>query len=475
MTRGMTREGFMTREVAVGIDRMGDLARLCFSLRRPVDRRTYALVGFALMIAKYSTDALVVRVATGLWWTPSDYLAPRTMAHWEQFAGESEWVFIALVVWTLPFAWVGASMTARRSLDAGFSGLCGLLFFVPVVSYVWMLTLCLFPTASPSRPVAERADGDPALGRVLSASVPATLLGVGVALVSIFWAESYGPILFVATPFAMGFAAAYRARRLGLARTRSVIAAGQLSLVLTAGLFLLFALEGAICLAMAAPLAIAFALAGSLVGGSAAMRPPASTAQALLVFASLPILLGAESLDPKRPLREVVSAIEVDASPETVWRNVIGFPPLPPPSRWPFALGIAYPERARIEGRGVGAVRYCEFSTGAFVEPITRWEEPSRLSFDVADQPEPMQEWSPYEAVNAPHLLNGLHSRRGEFRLTALPGGRTLLEGSTGYTLNMGPAAYWSLWSDALIHQIHARVLEHVKRLSEARAPGPTR
>jgi hypothetical protein len=30
------------------------------------------------------------------------------------------------------------------------------------------------------------------------------------------------------------------------------------------------------------------------------------------------------------------------------------------------------------------------------------------------------------------------------------------------------PAAYWSLWSDALIHAIHTRVLEHIQAASSA-------
>jgi hypothetical protein len=33
------------------------------------------------------------------------------------------------------------------------------------------------------------------------------------------------------------------------------------------------------------------------------------------------------------------------------------------------------------------------------------------------------------------------------------------------------PAAYWRLWSDALIHAIHERVLGHIQALSEADLP----
>jgi hypothetical protein len=124
--------------------------------------------------------------------------------------------------------------------------------------------------------------------------------------------------------------------------------------------------------------------------------------------------------------------------------------------------------RARIEGEGVGAVRHCEFSTGAFVEPITTWDAPNRLSFDVIEQPVPMHEWSPYRHVHPPHLDGYLQSHRGEFRLIRLPDGRTRLEGSTWYTMDLAPTPYWMVWSDAILHGIHRRVLRHVKVLSES-------
>jgi hypothetical protein len=82
-----------------------------------------------------------------------------------------------------------------------------------------------------------------------------------------------------------------------------------------------------------------------------------------------------------------------------------------------------------------------------------------------------MKEWSPFRHVHPPHLDDSLRSKRGEFRLVPLPGGRTRLEGSTWYELSMSPELYWKAWTDALLHAIHTRVLRHVKRLSEAGAP----
>jgi hypothetical protein len=46
----------------------------------------------------------------------------------------------------------------------------------------------------------------------------------------------------------------------------------------------------------------------------------------------------------------------------------------------------------------------------------------------------------------------GLNARRGESPLVALPGGRTRLEGSTWYQIEMAPEGYWPLYSDYLIH-----------------------
>ena len=123
--------------------------------------------------------------------------------------------------------------------------------------------------------------------------------------------------------------------------------------------------------------------------------------------------------------------------------------------------------RARLEGSGVGAVRHCEFTTGAFVEPITVWDAPRRLAFDVIAQPPPLQEWSPYSRVFAPHLDGFFRTSHGEFRLVALEGGRTRLEGRTWYTLDMQPAMYWSAIADTILHAIHGRVLEHVKSEAE--------
>lgn len=126
--------------------------------------------------------------------------------------------------------------------------------------------------------------------------------------------------------------------------------------------------------------------------------------------------------------------------------------------------------RATIKGRGVGAVRNCEFTTGSFVEPVTVWDEPRLLKFSVTSQPSPMKESSWYPDLHPVHLDGFLVSEGGQFELEPLPNGRTRLTGTTWYRHEIRPSWYWRPFSDAIIHRIHERVLEHVKTLSEAKA-----
>jgi hypothetical protein len=79
-----------------------------------------------------------------------------------------------------------------------------------------------------------------------------------------------------------------------------------------------------------------------------------------------------------------------------------------------------------------------------------------------------MNEWSPYAHVMPRHLHGYLISKQGQLLLTPLPNGHTLLEGTTWYQHGLWPEMYWTAWSQAIIHRIHVRVLNHIKNLSES-------
>jgi hypothetical protein len=229
---------------------------------------------------------------------------------------------------------------------------------------------------------------------------------------------------------------------------------------------LCFAWEGVICLIMAAPLGLLFSYIGHGIGYlliKGKMKDNTITAAVLLIV-SVPSLMAFEHIGGAAPdLRSVTTSIEINASPETVWKNVIAFPPLESPTEFIFRTGIAYPINAEISGQGVGAVRHCNFSTGSFVEPISVWETAKLLKFDVDSQPEPMKELSFYSHVHPNHLHGYWVSKGGQFKLTALPNGHTLLEGTTWYVNKIEPGVYWTLWSDYIVHKIHERVLGQIK------------
>ena len=452
--------------------RLNRWLRLWFTLRDPVDARTYFRHGAALMIFKYVVDATVIGSVLGRFWSPLDYLTlPSTFLRADTLGRGPGWLLGVIALWTLPFVWIGVAMTLRRAVDAGQSAWLCLLFFVPIGNYALMLALSLLPTRDPT--AWRRHDPAPQREAKLRSAFAGVAAGVVAALlmlvVSVFLINRYGGGLFLGAPLILGMVTAFVFNHQHPRTSRATLQVVSAAVLVTGGVFVLFALEGILCMAMTLPLTLPLAVLGAVAGRTIAVRTPAPAAHAWLLLLVLPGLAVVETEPVPAPLHEVVSVVEIDAPPEVAWKHVVSFSELTAPPAWLFRLGVAYPRRARIEGLGVGAVRYCEFSTGPFVEPITAWEEPSRLAFDVASQPRPMAEWSPYRRVHAPHLDDYFRSRRGEFRLVRLPGDRTRLEGRTWYELAMAPQIYWKALADAIISRIHIRVLTHVKALSEQR------
>lgn len=283
--------------------------------------------------------------------------------------------------------------------------------------------------------------------------------------------KSYAETMFVFLPAAMGLIAVVTAGRRVRMSPGRCIAVGFLSCVAATCALLIFGVEGAICIVMAVPMWAPLAFCGAVVGYflQPGRRPGARAFPVNLSAIGMLAVLGVgEAIWNRAPTERVAqTGIEIDAPPADVWPRVIEFSDLPAPQEWYFRAGVAHPRRARIDGRGVGAVRYCEFSTGPFVEPIVVWDEPRRLAFEVTSSPPPMRELSPWD-IHPPHLDGFLVSHAGQFDLIALPNGRTRLVGTTRYSNRMWPAAYWALWSDAIIHRIHAQVLEQIRREAES-------
>jgi hypothetical protein len=448
-----------------------------------VGRGAYVAVGVVLFAVKHNLDRLVASAVFHRPWGLFNYLVPPEGGTPLTRLDPAALTFYAtLVALALPFIAVGVVLTLGRLRDAGWPSGLVLLFFAPVLNLAFFLLLSLVPARPAPASVAPRSflarvipEGE--LGGAALALGVVVVLGLGGVALSVSALRQYGWGLFIGLPFAAGLAAAVLH---GYHRPRSYwacIGVALVSVILLGAALLALAIEGFVCLWMAWPLLAVLAWMGGSVGYLIQRRSPRPLpAPAMLAALALflPLLMGAERLDgPPAPLFAVRSAVEIDAPPEAVWARVVSFGELPEPDEWLFRLGVAYPRWAVLEGTGVGAVRRCVFSTGSFVEPITVWDAPRRLAFGVTAQPAPMEEWTPYRSVKPPHLEGYFVSEQGEFLLTPLPGGRTRLQGTTWYRHHMWPAGYWQLWSDAVIHRIHLRVLRHIKRLAESDGSAP--
>jgi len=453
--------------------------RELWDVRGKTGRRRFALWGVLLVAFKYNLDRALA-AALHRSWSPFDYLQPRHGSSPLQTAAWDFW--LALIVVSLPFIWAGITLTARRLRDLQWPLWLVALFFVPAVNYIFFLVLAIVP----GRDAVETQHGRSWLARVipddplgsaamsLALSVP---FGVGATVLAVTVFKDYGWGIFVGLPFWIGMVSVmvygYKAPR----RLRECMGVAALAITVAGAALVAIAFEGVVCVLMAAPIALGLAMLGGLTGyfiqrSSWGGPPPVEVFGALLL--ALP---GTFALDHARPVEQppllhVTSVIEIEAPPAAVWRNVVSFQQLDPPkmNEWYFKTGLAYPLRAEISGAGVGAVRHCVFSTGAFVEPIEVWDEARLLRFGVTAEPPAMQELSPYPGIHPPHLNHYFSSKQGQFLLIALPNGRTRLEGTTWYKNRFWPQAYWQLWSDAVIHRIHMRVLRHVKARSEADA-----
>jgi len=450
---------------------------LPFDMNRPVGRRDYAVVGIALALLKYAVEAGAIWGTTGRLLTPLAFVNPSFAARARWLEGAPEWLGWSLFVWSLPFVWIALSMSVRRAAAAGQSPWLGAAVLLPVANLVVLVVLAILPDApapapqpgaTPEAAADARGHGGGSTWQALAAALAAGMLSFATG---VYGFQSYGAVLFFATPLVMGMVAGFLYNRPTSRSTAATLRLGALVMLAAGGVLVTLALEGLICLVMAVPIVMPLSIAGALLGKWIAEATRAGLAHVTIVVLALPLLAGAESLVTTVPEYEIVTVVDVAAPPAVVWRRIVEFPDIPPPEDWFFRTGIACPLRARIEGTGVGAVRHCEFTTGDFVEPITVWDEPHRLAFDVAEQPDPMVELSPWRHVHPPHLHDrSLQSRRGEFRLVDLGAGRTRLEGRTWYVFDMHPQGYWTLWSDLSIHAIHRRVLDHIKRLAEADA-----
>jgi uncharacterized membrane protein YhaH (DUF805 family) len=442
------------------------------SLDRGVSRARYVLAGVTLFALKVLLD-VAVAWAFGRPYSILYYINPKDAPLFHPSEHPAYW--LAMWAVALPFIAIGFTLTIRRLVDAGLSPWLALLFFAPFANIMFFGFCSLVPgrearprppRAAPGAPVRMTYARAAAAAGAVGAAVGVAAFGLAVPIL-----ESYGAALFIGAPPVSGFVAGLLFARWHRPLLAGACLSAMLAVCLAGMAFVGFALEGVVCLAMALPLVVAGSLLGAGIGcllervaGGPDPLPPVAAILVLPLMVAVEVAAPLPAADP----RPVESSHVFYAPDSAVWRSLIAFPPLPPPTEWWFRAGIAAPMGATIAGEGPGAVRRCIFTTGSFVEPIESWDPPRELSFSVVASPDPMVEWTLWRGPRPPHLNSFLESTRGQFVLEALPGGRTRLVGRTWYRTNMVPETYWRAWADTLIHAIHMRVLRHVASVAEA-------
>jgi hypothetical protein len=310
----------------------------------------------------------------------------------------------------------------------------------------------------------------PAKGHALY-RIAAVLVGAGGAY-SVAWAlmhrapeewNRYGYLLFLGVPTMVGIVVTVIAGLGGPVRFWPELGWSVLALVLFALGLLATGEEGAICLLMAIPPAALPLALGVWIGLGILNRLPSmyGLLVALGLGGTFDLVRGGETVSEAR------TAVEVNAPPERVWREVVALDQLPPPTDPLLCTGIACPVRTELRGTGVGAARHCTLTTGAMPERIVAWDPGRRLAFVALETPPMMREVNPFRKSEPPHLRGHYRVLRGEFILEPLPGNRTRLWRTTRYAHRFGPAFYWTAWCDLGADRAHRYVLGVVKERAE--------
>ena len=181
-----------------------ELLRLWFTFEQRVTRRDYFLSGVTLMALKYLGDAVLVWVTMQRIWAPGDYLRSLLAVRETELGHAPASMLVLLAAWSLPFVWIGVSMTLRRALGAGRSAWWSLLFFVPYANYALMLAMSLLPSAPSPQPVHRPGAPERRLPSALLSIAAGAALGLAMLALSIYALQSYGAALFFGTPFAIG-------------------------------------------------------------------------------------------------------------------------------------------------------------------------------------------------------------------------------------------------------------------------------
>ncbi|WP_207425613.1 hypothetical protein [Pedobacter sp. SYSU D00535] len=259
---------------------------------------------------------------------------------------------------------------------------------------------------------------------------------------------------FVIIPLVMGIISTWCWRDLQL-KSRSLTGLSCVNGLLAIVLSSVFLGEGMICLLIVSPLILGFVITGTVIGKAMFKRDNKNLNMSVLSL--LLVLFVADSVSDHQHERMVSDIVVIDAPTKEVWKHVVAFERIDEENKyWLFQIGMPSPVAATVEGHREGAGRKCIFSNGyVFDERIAVYNRERDLTFDIVSQPKD------------PEIMGHIDILRGQFLLKDNGDGTTTLTGNSWYRLYVFPLWYYDIWAESITRNVHLRVMDHIKSLSE--------
>jgi hypothetical protein len=261
---------------------------------------------------------------------------------------------------------------------------------------------------------------------------------------------------FVIIPIIMGIISAWfwRSEILG---TRKIIGRACISGLIAIALSYLCLGEGTICLIIVSPLLFTFIALGILIGRF--LLDYDNTTLNVSIVSLLLLIFFADARSNHHYENMVADKMIINAPVSKVWPYVVAYKRIEAPEKyWLFKLGMPSPVQSTTTGYHVGAGRKCIFSNGyVFDEKIVQYDVNHNLTFAITEQP------------RDPEIMGHIDILKGQFILQDNGDGTTTLTGNSWYKLHVFPIWYYNIWAESITRNVHLRVMDHIKELSEAK------
>ena len=236
---------------------------------------------------------------------------------------------------------------------------------------------------------------------------------------------------------------------------------------------LCLAWEGLICVFLWIPFVLVLSSLGGLLAGLARMLFPSDRTKnyclaivALAPFATAPL----ENMRiAATEIREVRTQIDIRADAHTIWQQIKTVPLITPREQhfdFIHLLGFPRPLEARLEGEGIGAVRYATFEKEVlFIETVTEWNPDHSLAFTIHADTKNIPPTTFDEHVTVGGAFFDVLD--GSYQIEDLGGGQIRLHLSSHQRLSTRFNFYSHLWTEYLMARLQNYILEVIKTRCE--------